>query len=454
MINENSRTDSQTSKKLVNRLGFKCFIIAVIGLLLLIPTSMVSNLIEEREEVAENVIREVSDQWCSKQEVIAPCLTLEKILTSTTRVENNDSEIDDKRTITSYTKKKLNILPHNLDITGNIETKVLKRSIYNVVTYESPLTLTGDFQLTEEELQTVLPFEGLAEIDFAVSNLKGISDEITLQFGQQRVVLTPNGTGLDNRCKKMSAKVDISDLLTGKSIPFSMTISLKGSKSINFVPVAKTTNVQLKSDWSTPSFSGNFLPSSREVTSEGFTSKWKISYVNRSYPQLFWDSDKLDKEISDSAFGVKLILPVEHYQQCMRTSKYALLFIFLTFATFFFIETLNKKNIHPIQYLLVGLALTIFYSLLLSFSEHIGFTWAYAISTLMTIAMLTLYSIGILKLKKTSCYIGAALGCLYVYIFVLTQMETYALLAGSLGLFAILGMMMYFSQRINWNNAD
>ena len=102
MINENSRTDSQTSKKLVNRLGFKCFIIAVIGLLLLIPTSMVSNLIEEREEIAEDVIREVSDQWCSKQEVIAPCLTLEKILTSTTRVENNDSEIDDKRTITSY----------------------------------------------------------------------------------------------------------------------------------------------------------------------------------------------------------------------------------------------------------------------------------------------------------------------------------------------------------------
>lgn len=454
MINENSRTDSQTSKKLVNRLGFKCTIIAVIGLLLLIPTSMVKDLIEEREEIADDVIKTVSDQWCSKQDVIAPCLTLEKTIQSTSTVENKVNKADDKTTVITYTKKKLNILPHNLDITGNIETKVLKRSIYNVVTYDTPLTLTGDFQLTEEELQTVLPFEGLAEIDFAVSNLKGISDEITLQFGEQRVILTPNGTGLDNKSKKMSAKVDITELLSGKSIPFSMTLSLKGSKSINFVPVAKTTNVQLKSDWNSPSFSGNFLPSSREVTNEGFTSKWKISYVNRSYPQLFWDSDKLDKEISDSAFGVKLILPVEHYQQCMRTSKYALLFIFLTFAAFFFIETLNKKSIHPIQYLFVGLALTIFYSLLLSFSEHIGFTWAYGISTLMTISMLTLYSIGILKLKKTACYIGAALGCLYVYIFVLIQMETYALLAGSLGLFAILGLMMYFSQRINWNNAD
>ncbi|MCQ2192354.1 MAG: cell envelope integrity protein CreD [Paludibacteraceae bacterium] len=471
MMNENENVELKASGKLVSKLGLKCVIIAVIALSLLIPTCMVQDLIREREQTAQDVTSEVSDQWCAAQTVIAPCLNVSKTFitkTANTTVESapeikNEDGVEVETVKISSTPKctyntvvsHLNVLPHNVDVSGTVETELLKRSIYKVVTYNAPLTIKGDFELTEEEKQSFKQFEGgVAEIDFAVSNLKGITDEIKLQFGNQQVVLTPNGFGLDGECKKLSAKVDVSTLLAGESVPFSMTCNLKGSQSLNFVPVAKNTNVNLTSSWDSPSFNGAFLPTTRNVTADGFTSNWKVSYINRSYAQLLIPNAKIEREVSASAFGVDFILPVHHYQKCMRCAKYALLFIFLTFATFFFIEVLNKKSIHPVQYLFVGLALSLFYCLLLSFSEHVGFILAYVISTLMTIGLLTVYSIGILKMKKTSCYIGAALGGLYVYIFVLIQMETYALLAGSIGLFAILGIMMYFSQRINWSNAD
>ena len=462
MINENEKAKPVSTVRMVSKLGLKCVVVSVIAVLLLIPTCSVQSLIKEREATANEVTREVSEQWSGELTVIAPCLSVVKSFTiGDDDVEQPADDIvvdpadDEKKCKKTSVVKKMNVLPHALSISGDVKTSLLKRSIYQVVTFNAPLTITGDFKLNEEEVNSLKYFEGgVADIDFAVSNLKGIVDEVVLQFGSQRLVLTPNGLGLDDNCKKMSAKVDISELLLGNTVPFSMTITLKGSKSLNFIPVAQNTSVNLKSDWHSPSFNGSFLPDNREVGKDGFSSSWKVSYLNRSYPQLFIPTKKIQCEVANSAFGVDFILPVQHYQQCMRTAKYAFLFIFLTFAIFFFIEVLNKKSIHPIQYLFVGLALCVFYCLLLSLSEHVGFVWAYALSTLMTIVMITLYAIAILRIKKTACYIGAALGGLYAYIFVLIQMETYALLAGSLGLFAILGLLMYFSQRINWNNAD
>ncbi|MBP3717755.1 MAG: cell envelope integrity protein CreD [Paludibacteraceae bacterium] len=471
MMNENENTKPASKVALVSKLGLKCTLIAVLAALLLIPTCSVQSLIRERERSADDVIDEVSKQWCGKQTVVAPCLSVSKsfvVSSPVTTSSDGDAASDEnvaeelevvgqtvkKAVRTQRVTKKMNLLPHNVSITGSIGTSELKRSIYKVVTYEAPLTITGDFKLTEEEIQSLGLVEKEAELDFAVYNLKGIADEVSILFGDKRVVLTPNGLGLGGSCRKLSAKVDISDLLAGKSVPFSMSVSLKGSRSLSFIPVGQNTTVDLKSDWHSPSFNGNFLPDKRKVGKDGFTASWKVSYINRSYPQVFESTSNLDSEIRNSAFGADLILPVQHYQQSMRTAKYAALFIFLTFAIFFFIEVMNKKSIHPIQYLFVGLALCVFYCLLLSLSEHVGFVWAYALSTLMTIVMITLYAIAILRIKKTACYIGAALGGLYAYIFVLIQMETYALLAGSLGLFAILGLLMYFSQRINWNNAD
>ena len=158
--------------------------------------------------------------------------------------------------------------------------------------------------------------------------------------------------------------------------------------------------------------------------------------------------------VSSPAFGVDVLTPVQHYQKSMRSAKYAMLIILLTFVISFFVEIIQKKNIHPFQYLLVGLALCLFYSLLISLSEHIGFFPAYLIASIMTVSMLTCYLGGVLKVWKTARLIGGLLLVLYAYVFVLIQMETYALLAGSLGLFIILSIIMYVSQRINWSSPE
>lgn len=158
------------------------------------------------------------------------------------------------------------------------------------------------------------------------------------------------------------------------------------------------------------------------------------------------------KNIDNSSFGVNFKIPVEQYQQSMRSAKYAILIILLTFGVIFFTEIMNKPRIHALQYLLVGLALCLFYSLLLSFSEHIGFNPAYLLSATLTIILVGGYMFGITKRKKPSLIMSGLLGVLYLYIFVLIQLETFALLTGSLGLFIILAMVMYFSKKIDWFN--
>ena len=238
---------------------------------------------------------------------------------------------------------------------------------------------------------------------------------------------------------------------------------------MQFAPLGKTTRIQLTSNCKTPSFTGAFLPSEREVSNDGFSSQWEILEFNRNYSQIIKGTHRqintpdgytiLDsglryasEAIAQSSFGVNLLFPVDQYQKSMRSAKYAFLIIILTFVVSFFVEIFQKKNIHPVQYLLIGLALCLFYTLLVSTSEHIGFTPAYIISALMTTSLITFYMIGILKIKKTAFTIGGLLACLYAYIFFLIQLETYALLVGSIGLFVILAIIMYFSQKINWYN--
>jgi inner membrane protein len=173
-------------------------------------------------------------------------------------------------------------------------------------------------------------------------------------------------------------------------------------------------------------------------------------HLNRNYPQVMVNS-RWVTDMDDSEFGVDMLFPVQHYQKSIRTVKYAILIIILTFVVSFFVEIFQKKYIHPFQYVLIGAALCLFYSLLISISEHTGFTVAYCIASLMTVTLITCYMIGVLKIKKTALTIGSLLALLYLYIFLLIQMETYALLAGSIGLFVILALIMYFSQRIQWN---
>ena len=195
------------------------------------------------------------------------------------------------------------------------------------------------------------------------------------------------------------------------------------------------------------------MPEKREITEKDFSAQWQVLNLNRNYPQVLVNYQNASvKDIQNSNFGVNLKMPVEQYQQSMRSTKYAILIILLTFTVIFFTEIMEKTRIHALQYLLVGLALCLFYSLLLSMSEHIGFNMAYLVASVLTITLVGGYMLGIIKRKKTAFIMVGLLSILYIYVFILIQLETFALLAGSLGLFVILAMVMYFSKKIDWFN--
>lgn len=417
-----------------NKLTVKVIVIGILMLLLLIPITMISSLIHERESTAESAIQEVQDKWSNAQTIVGPVLVIP--------YTRNDKA---KSLGRKY------ILPEDLRIAGNVQTEVLKRGIYEIVVYNSPLKISGKFVIPDEfknmDVNTI--FTNNISFDLGLSDLKGINELVKVNWGGETLSLNP---GVSNKLfdTGLSSKINIASLKNeGGVIEFSISLDLKGSKALKFTPTGKTTSVNISSNCTTPSFKGTFLPDKREINDAGFTSSWKVLYLNRNYGQ-FIDSDQ-NVDLSESFFGVDLRIPVQQYQQSIRSVKYAFLIIILTFVISFFVEIKQKKNIHPFQYLLTGLALCMFYSLLISLSEHIGFGMAYLTAAIMTVLLLTFYFMGVLKIKKTALTIGALLTVLYTYIYVLIQLETYALIAGSIGLFLILAIVMYYSQKINWS---
>ena len=422
----------------------KVIIIGGLIILLMIPMFMIEDLISERGRTQEEAINEVSEKWSLAQTITGPYLNIQYPVTT----ENNGEK--------KVSIKDLFLFPDELLVNGQLKTEILKRSIYEVNVYQSELTLKGLFS-PEELIKSRVDMEQLqfdrAAICLNLTDMRGISEQISITLGDSVYVFEP---GMDNGgigATGVHAITDLSDLRKNKKLPYEIKIKLKGSQSINFIPLGKTTRVDLKANWNTPSFTRNYLPNNREITEKEFSAQWQVLNLNRNYSQVLVNYNNTNiKDIENSSFGVNFKIPVEQYQQSMRSAKYAILIILLTFGVIFFTEIMNKTRIHALQYLLVGLALCLFYSLLLSFSEHIGFNPAYLLSAALTIILVGGYMLGITKKKKPSLIMSGLLSVLYLYIFVLIQLETFALLAGSLGLFIILAMVMYFSKKIDWFN--
>ena len=421
----------------------KILIIGGLVILLMIPMFMIENLITERGQTQEDAINEVSEKWSLAQTISGPYLNIQYPVTT----ENNGKK--------EVSIKDFILFPDELLIDGQLKTEILKRSLYEVNVYQSELTLKGYFS-SEELIKSRIDMNNLkfdqTAICLNLTDMRGISEQISITLNDSVYIFEP---GMDNRGINntgVHAIADLSALKTDKKLPYEIKIKLKGSQSINFIPLGKTTQVNLKANWNTPSFIGNYLPNNREITEKDFSAQWQVLNLNRNYSQVSINYNQNIKDIENSSFGVNFKIPVEQYQQSMRSAKYAILIILLTFGVIFFTEIMNKTRIHALQYLLVGLALCLFYSLLLSFSEHIGFNPAYLLSSALTVLLVGGYMLGIIRKKKPAFIMMGLLSILYLYIFVLIQLETFALLAGSLGLFTILAIVMYFSKKIDWFN--
>jgi inner membrane protein len=231
---------------------------------------------------------------------------------------------------------------------------------------------------------------------------------------------------------------------------FTAELTLNGSEHLQFIPVGKQTLVKVTSPWSDRSCVGRYLPEQRTVDAAGFSAHWKILQINRSFAQHWTGAPGMDPHVADFAFGVRLLQPVDEYQKTMRSAKYAIMFISLTFLAFFLTEIFNKKTLHPIQYALIGFALVLFYCMLLSLSEHISFNLAYLASSASIIALVAGYARSVLGSKRFAAIVSGVMALLYGFLFIILQLEDYALLFGSLGLFGILALVMYLTRQIDW----
>ncbi|MFT5216991.1 MAG: inner membrane protein [Glaciecola sp.] len=235
-----------------------------------------------------------------------------------------------------------------------------------------------------------------------------------------------------------------------KPINFDIQLNIKGSEQMQLIPIGKETNVEVSSNWKNANFFGEFLPfNDDKINDNGFNAKWKILDINRAFSQ---NNFEYLPDFREFAFGVNFMIPIDQYQQSERSVKYGFLVIALTFLIFFLIQTLSKIQIHPFQYLMIGLALTMFYTLLISISEHSTFKSAYLIAGIAVVILITLYSKSILKSPRFIAFIFTSLSALYGFIYVIIQLENYALLVGSIGLFLILATVMYVSKKIDWQN--
>lgn len=428
---------------LKHNIYFKIAAIALITILLLIPTSMIKGLIHEREMTQNHAIHEVSAKWGEQQTISGPFVSIPyyKYVKEVSRKDSIEKVIK--------IKEYLHILPSELKISGEINPEKRHRGIYEIVVYNSQLNIKGNFNAFDFSTLDIDPQNILfdkAEFVIGINDLRGIEEQVALSWNKDQISFNPGISSTDVVDSGINALVPL-DAKDSTAYHFNFSLDLKGSQLLYFTPVGKVTDIHVTSEWPNPSFNGAFLPDNREVTDQGFTAHWNVLHLNRNYPQIWIGSQHA---INHSSFGIDLLLPVDNYQKTYRSIHYAILFIVFTFMVFFFIEVINKVFIHPIQYILVGVALIVFYTLLLSISEHVNFNLAFLVSASATLLLIVGYVRAILKSGKLVLLISGILTVLYAFIFVIIQLQDYALLIGSMGIFIILTLVMYFSRKIDW----
>jgi inner membrane protein len=424
--------ESQSGKTLI-----KGLITGALILLLLVPTVFIQNLVRERKMRQQEVANEVSSKWAASQTLSGPFLYIPYKYRST---DGQGKPIE----VSNY----FWVLPDNLQVTGNIDHQVRPRSIYKVLLYRASIQNKGNFILNipSEIDEDYIQWKDV-RICYGLSDFKGIEERMMIKFNGTDNELSPGLPKQDVANMGLSAPVNLTIADIGKNIPFQSEVKIKGSERLHFIPLSGNSSFALQSKWNSPSFDGNNLPSDRNVSDSGFTAKWDFNKANLPFGTVLKNTS-LDSNAL--AFGVTLVQPADQYAKTERTVKYAILIIGLTFSLFFIVEIMQKKPIHPVQYVLIGLALVIFYTLLLSISEFVLFDIAYLLAAVATILLITFYAKGHFQNWRSAGIFGSILTLLYGFIFVLIRLEDTALLVGSIGLFLILSIAMYASRNVKW----
>ncbi len=421
-----------------SRTYLKGIIIFIIGAALMIPTALVKELIRERQQLKSQVEHEVAESWGKSQLVTGPILVLpyEKH-----RVNSSNESW--------YTEETFLVMPDEVQMDVKVKNHQRKRSLYEIQLFEANCSASGRFTIPEAYIEMGkkdrLKWEE-AYIAIGLADVTAITGKPTFSIEKSNYPIK-TGTKVFNRLTSGLSVTHLHLDNNSESFNYTFNMSFRGSEQLSFHPVGKSTLVTIDSDWHSPGFVGNFTTSKHDIKPDGFNAKWEVNEFNRNFPN-YWSGDQYN--FKDQWFGVNLVQPVDDYQKNMRSAKYALLIISLSFLLFFFFEVLSSSKMHPIQYGLIGLALVVFYSLLLSMSEQFGFDLAYWLSAGATIVLIIIYCAYIFKNRRQLVFLTCILISLYGYIYTILQLEDYALLVGSIGLFLILASIMIITRKVNF----
>lgn len=445
---------------------FKLATIGFLTLLLLIPSEWIQSLIRERQTRQEEVLQDISDKWSASQLLQGPVMILP--YQTTRQLTDATGKMSHENVLTN-----VYILPEKLSINAKVDPEVRHRGIFDAVVYSAKVDVSGSFSALELEKSGINPDRILwdkARVAIGLSDLKGLKNNPAIQLADQRYDVEPDFTSLQLFSNNLIILPNLSkDRKT--ALPFKFSLDLRGSTELNFLHLGKTTEVKIQGGWKDPSFTGRYLPENPKIDKNGFSAEWRIPFFNRPYSQQWIaDNTRFDlptasahepsaepaassqSKIDEAFFGVRFLLPIDQYQKTMRSAKYSFLIILLTFLSLFFTELLYKKKVHILQYVLIGAAMTIYYTLLLAFSEQIGFNNAYFLASFSTVSLIGIFISMLLKSSKPALIFGCILTIFYIFIFVIIQLQDLALIFGSIGLFITVAIMMYLSAKMDWNH--
>jgi len=418
--------------------------IAVLAAALLIPVGMIDGIITERQNRRQEAVREVTSIWGERQTVIGPLLVVPYLR----QISERDKDgVAKTRIETGHAT----FLPESLHTGGRLRCETRYRGIYQVPVYTADLDISGVFarpDFAELGIDAAAILWDRAYLSLRVSDARAVINRVSLRWNGQEAPFLPGAGEFGG--KEAGIHVPMRGRLAGERFEFASHLTLNGSEDLSFAPFGKETVVEIVSNWGSPGFQGNWLPVERKISENGFRAKWSIPYLGRNYPQQWRSEAGFDEAVLPSCFGMRFVPSLDQYGMAKRSTKYGILFILLTFVTLWLFEIVAGVRIHPIQYLLVGAGLALFFLLEISLAEHMGFAPAYLTATLLITSLIYFYCRFVLGGLRRSAVLGTVVLLLYGYLYALLMNQDYALLIGSLCLFLVLAAIMFVTRGIDW----
>lgn len=443
-----------------NRLLVRVAMGLLIIILSLVPLGFVSGLVQERGNLYRSVSERMTQEWSGAQQLSGAILAIPYDYKAyiSERVQNNKTgEVKHVRR-PIIKKKYLFVLPKTLDMKSVLKTEKLSRGIYTVPIYNSTNEISGRFEwpdLTVLDHKPETFYWERAVVFFMTSSAKGIQAGAKFNWNENDLALSP-GLGLQNKHPNFGgvhARVNLTDDFKTSPAAFSLAMNLRGSRSFSFAPTGAETKVLLSADWNTPSFQGEILPTTRDITSHTFDAEWSITHLSRSYEQIktveIGQHDDFLRQIQSFNIGADLFDSVNLYTLLTRTVKYGVMFVSLTFFSIFVIEFATGARMHWLQHLIVGAALSMFYLCVLAFSEHISFGYSYAIGMGLISFIIGVYAWVAMGQFKYGLALSGILLALYFILYSILQMGDYALVIGTLLLLVFLVLGMYVTRNMS-----